>query len=150
MYRVKEGCLPTQGYNDQCSVREQSQVQEQENTLPEALWFRRNNSCIPPLPLELWYQRYQRAAHWFRQALSETPNLQPDHISAGLLITPLPPGLTHMPWKGSSSTVWQAPRFFHLLHTSVLLYGVFFPMSATATCMNTIIVIEMVQPEEEA
>lgn len=73
--------------------------EEQESTLPEALQFRRNNGCIPPLPPELWYQRYQRAAHWFRQALSETPNPQPDHISAGLLITPLSPGLTHMPWK---------------------------------------------------
>lgn len=44
----REGCLPTRCYNEQCSVREQ-----EDSTLPEALWFPGNNSCIPPLPPEL-------------------------------------------------------------------------------------------------
>lgn len=72
--------------------------EEHESTLPEALWFQRNNGCIPPLPLELWYQRYQRAVPWIRRAFSKTANPQADHMSAGLLITPLPPGLIHMPF----------------------------------------------------
>lgn len=38
---------------------------------------------------------------WFTQGLSETAVPQPDHISAGLLITPS--GLIHAPWKVSSA-----------------------------------------------
>lgn len=96
-------------------------VEEQESTLPEALWLRGNNGCIPPLPPALWYQSYQRAVHWFRQALSETPNPQSDHISAGLLITPLPSWINSYAMKGLSHAVWKAPSPFQLLHTSLLL-----------------------------
>lgn len=115
-------------------------LEEQESTLPEALWFRRNNSCIPQLPSELWYQRYQRAVHCFRQALSETLNPQPDHISAGLLITPLPPGLTRMPWKALPTQNDRRPALFNCC-TSQCCYA--FLMPDTATC--TIVLVQKFQ-----
>lgn len=91
-------------------------LEEQESTLPEALWCRRNNGCIPLLPPELWYQR---AVHWFRQALSETASPQPDHISAGLLITARPPGLIHMPWKARPTQNDRQPGLFDRPHTKI-------------------------------
>lgn len=42
-----------------------------------------------------------KGVSWFTQGLSETAVPQPDHISAGLLITPS--GLIHAPWKVSSA-----------------------------------------------
>lgn len=93
----------SQNSNDQCSVPEQSHNSATGAMLPEALWCEVNNGCIPLLPLELWYQS--------TVSFDRLHNLQPDRISARLLITPLPPGLSHSPWKGSSSRVTGARLF---------------------------------------
>lgn len=111
-----EKCIEWQRAACQCevimtSVQSQNnpRSEQQERTLPEALWWRGNNGCIPPLPPELWYQR---AEQWFRQGLSQAPNHQPDHVSAVLLITPLPPGLTRMLWKPAPTRSDRHPRLF--------------------------------------